>query len=485
MKLPSMTMMTTAVVWSVVWPFCAALLQTTLNNNDNINNGATDDASPPVISTSSGRIHGKIDPALPNVHQYLGIPYAVPPVGERRWTAPELLDQPDVDVQATQFRPSCMQFLTKLGNTLYTRDVLEFNVEGLNTTGAVSEDCLTLSVWTPANASANATTGYPVVIFIHGGAFAVGGQNVPYQIPAQWVDRDPHHLVVSFNYRLNIFGFPTAAGLRQQQQQNLGLLDQRAVVEWCRANVAAFGGDPARMVLWGNSAGAISADYYNFAHAADPLVTGFILDSGTALSPTPTGDTAFSNFSFVAAHVGCGGLGPAGPDDVEAAAAELRCMRGVPAQTIEDFVQEYRDSLAEPTILFHPSYDEVLVFSNYTARAEAGLQANLVRPFFFVIHISTPRPTHTDLATSPPLSAATPKTASRSRPTTPTGPTQPTPPSSTSPSSFAPPPKPSACDSSRRPLPHGRRHIGTSTTATGPMCRRGGGWARTTLPSCP
>jgi cholinesterase len=108
-------------------------------------------SSPPVVSTTSGQIHGKVDPALPNVAQYLGIPYAVPPVGDLRWTAPQLLNQPEAQIEATELPVSCMQFLTNQGNSLYVRNVLEFNLQGLNTTGAVSEDCLTISVWAPNN----------------------------------------------------------------------------------------------------------------------------------------------------------------------------------------------------------------------------------------------------------------------------------------------------------------------------------------------
>lgn len=379
----SLSAVMTTVIWSALLHFSATgLFHQAGVSKLGVHNTSSPSPTPPVIATSSGHIHGTIDPALPNVHQYLGIPYAEPPLGDRRWTEPELLDQPDANVQATQFPPSCMQYLTKLGDTIYTRDVLEYNLQGLNTTGAVSEDCLTLSIWAPADATsaaaaaANTTTNktttttasYPVIIFIHGGAFGTGGQNVPYQIPAQWVNRDPHHLVVSIHYRLNIFGFPSAAGL---SQQNLGLLDQRAAVEWCHANIAAFGGDPEQMILWGNSAGSISVDYYNFAYPTDPIVKGLIMDSGTAFSPTPINDTGFTNFTFVAENVGCEGFG----QDPE---GQVACMRGVEAEVIEDFIADYQDSGELPGILFRPFYDEELVFSNYTARAEAGLQAKIV-----------------------------------------------------------------------------------------------------------
>lgn len=330
-------------------------------------NTRRDDQSPPIVLSISGRLHGKIDPALPHVNQYLGIPYAVPPVGDQRWAAPLALNQPETDIQATKLPPSCMQYLTNQGNSLYVRDVLEFNLQGLNTTGTISEDCLTLSVWAPANATTKCK-GLPVLIFIYGGGFTTGGQDVPYQIPAQWVNRSPEHIVVSFNYRLNIFGFPNAAGLAQQ---NLGLLDQRAAVEWCQENIAGFGGDPERMVVWGQSAGSISVDYYNFAYPADPIVKGVIMDSGTALSPIATDDQTGANFTFVAENVGCAGL-------ADEPAQQLACMRGLEAEVIEVFVSSYQESGLAPSISFVPIEDEELVFSNYTERAEAGLQAKLV-----------------------------------------------------------------------------------------------------------
>lgn len=334
--------------------------------------GATDPSdTPPVIPTTSGRVSGKVDPSLPNVHQYLGIPYAVPPLGERRWEAPQLLAQPDSESQATSLPPSCLQYLdTHLPNPLF-ENVLEFNLQGLNTTGAISEDCLTLSVWTPAK-TITSSEGMPVLIFIYGGGFGVGGQDVPYQIPAQWVDRAPDHIVVSFNYRLGIFGFPNAGGLLHQ---NLALLDTRAVVEWCRENIAAFGGDPSRMILWGQSAGSMMADYYGFAYPEDPIVTGLILNSGTAFTPFFTvNDTSRSNYTFVADHVGCAGLA----DDPD---QQLSCMRDVDGDVINNFIANYSETDGFPGLAFVPVEDDALIFSNYTQRAVHGMQAKIVRSF--------------------------------------------------------------------------------------------------------
>ncbi|KAJ9635538.1 hypothetical protein H2199_008541 [Coniosporium tulheliwenetii] len=203
-------------------------------------------------------------------------------------------------------------------------------------------------------------------MFIYGGGFQTGGENVPYQIPAQWVQRSQNLIVVSFNYRLNVFGFPNAAGL---SEQNLGLLDQRLAVEWVRDNIAGFGGDPTRIILWGQSAGAMSVDFYNFAHYDDPIVEGLIMNSGSALVPLRSADTSHSNFSFVASQVGCGNQADA--------AAELACMRGVPAQTLEQFVGTYQGSGATPGITFAPIADGKVVFDNYTERALEGKLAKV------------------------------------------------------------------------------------------------------------
>lgn len=171
------------------------------------------------------------------------------------------------------------------------------------------------------------------------------------------------------SYRLNIFGFPSAAGL---EHQNLGLMDQRLAVEWTQQNIAQFGGDPARMVIWGQSAGSTAVDFYNFAYPEDPIVTGLIMDSGTAhldlLFNRNTSD--FASFSLVAANVGCA--------NATTPAAELECMKAVSAQDLEGFVASYEDSGDSPSINFIPMVDGELVFDNYTERAHAGNMSDLV-----------------------------------------------------------------------------------------------------------
>lgn len=167
---------------------------------------------------------------------------------------------------------------------------------------------------------------------------------------------------------MNIFGHPNAPGL---EDQNPGLLDQRAAVEWTKNNIAAFGGDPDQMILWGQSAGSISVDYYNFAYPDDPIVKGFSMDSGTAQTNTKSADISQSNFTFVAQNLGCGGYG----DD---SAGRLSCMRKVDGKKIEDFLANYAESAQTPAIGFDPVVDGKVVFANYTERALQGKQADVV-----------------------------------------------------------------------------------------------------------
>lgn len=322
------------------------------------------------VELKDGVVHGKVDAATPGVREFLGIPYAQPPLGDLRFAPPQPLAKPFGDLDATKTPASCIQYATKLPN-IYNQIVPEFLPGGVDSPGPISEDCLTASVWAPRGTQKK---NLPVLIFIYGGSFQYGGVNTPYQIPAEWVQRTQSHLVVVFNYRVNIFGSPNAAGLAFDEE-NPGLLDQRAAVEWVRDNIAAFGGDPKRIGLWGESAGGISVGEYSYAYPEDPIVNTLLMDSGTEFLPaislyiSTLDEATHSNFTFVASNVGCGGLSPA---------AELACMRKVDALTIENFLQKYQDSLTQPPINFVPVVDNRTLFADYNARALAGKIAKIV-----------------------------------------------------------------------------------------------------------
>lgn len=141
------------------------------------------------------------------------------------------------------------------------------------------------------------------------------------------------------------------------------MLDMRLAVEWMRDNIANFGGDPNRITLWGQSAGAIAADHYNFAYPQDPIVSSFIMHSGTATLDFTSPDPEHTNFTFVAKQFGC-----ALPTPSE----ELECMRKVDAASIILFSKYYSQNATQPGLAFVPVVDNRTLFSNYTARALAG-----------------------------------------------------------------------------------------------------------------
>ncbi|KAH8906882.1 acetylcholinesterase [Coniochaeta sp. PMI_546] len=298
-------------------------------------------------------IHGKVDSTSPVVRQFLGIPYARAPLKDLRFSPPQMA-LPFVELNATNPGPSCMQYLSDLPSIIID-DVLEFNLGGLNTTGSISEDCLTLSIWAPRGTT---TKKLPVLVFFYGGAFLAGGVDTPYLLPDQWIQRSKSHIVVSFNHRDNIFGFPW----------NVGLLDQRLAIEWVRDNIAAFGGDPRRIGAWGQSSGAVAIGYYTYVYRDDPILNSVILDSGNEFIDILTYDSAHANFTFIASQFGCGNLSPA---------EELSCMRLVDAHAIEEFMHNYYRAGSVPLITFSPVVDNRTVFANYTALAQAGQIARL------------------------------------------------------------------------------------------------------------
>ena len=123
---------------------------------------------------------------------------------------------------------------------------------------------------------------------------------MPGQLPQRWVARTQEHIVVTINYRMNIMGFPNAAGTREQ---NLGLLDQRVALEWVRDNIRYFGGDPSKIMIWGQSAGAAAVDYHNYAYWDDPIAHAMFAQSGSVFlyqAGSPGMDWTHTNFTFVA-----------------------------------------------------------------------------------------------------------------------------------------------------------------------------------------
>ncbi|KAI5194626.1 chlorogenic acid esterase precursor [Aureobasidium subglaciale] len=299
-----------------------------------VNNGLT-------VNTTSGQLKGFVNETAPDVRQFLGIPYARPPIGALRFAPPVDFVSGQDTINATTLPNSCMQQFSN-GSTIYTAYEQQYL-----TSGGQSEDCLFVSVWTPSIAGIDAKgSPLPVFLYIPGGGFTGGGQNSMYKIPDKWVQRTQSHIVVVMNYRVNVFGFPNAAALANQ---NPGLLDQRKAVEWTHKNIAQFGGDPDRITLWGQSAGGASVANYPYAFADDPMVAGLIADSG-ATGIIAKSDPTHTNFTALASLVGCSSLN---------AIAELACVRNVDATTLESALSNYVISKKTPAISFTPSDDNI------------------------------------------------------------------------------------------------------------------------------
>jgi para-nitrobenzyl esterase len=209
-------------------------------------------ASGPQLKTDAGMIGGKEDGA---VHAFLGIPYAAPPVGDLRWKPPVPAAKWTGVLKATDFGSHCMQ--GKVFGDMNFRDA------------GSSEDCLTLNVWVPAKPSA---AKLPVMVWIYGGGFVAGTTSEARQDGTHLAQQGV--IVVSMNYRLGVFGFFVHPELAKESGHNAagnyGLLDQTAALRWVHDNIAAFGGDPGNVTIFGESAGSFSVS----AQMASPLAKG-------------------------------------------------------------------------------------------------------------------------------------------------------------------------------------------------------------------
>ncbi|KAH9860601.1 hypothetical protein J1614_011932, partial [Plenodomus biglobosus] len=326
------------------------------------------------------------------VAEFLGIRFAEAPVGELRFAAPKKYKAP----AGTIFEAS--KYLTKAVSVRFHKDASMIRTEldlvtayTLNrhlqhspispsplvcvyiweyfiarNDNAASEDCLKLNVW--VRDVANVKAKKPVLVFFHGGRFQVPGPNNPFY-NGQYLSDAEDVVVVTSSYRLGIFGFAGAPGV----EANAALRDQRAAVEWVRDNIAEFGGDPSRIVIFGQSAGGASVDYWSFAWKNDPIVSGLIPMSGTSLSFLPnTLEYAQLLWYNVSQTVGCGGPG----DD---SAAVLSCVRSKDTSTLlaaADIVPAL-PTQALTQANFHPTVDNITVFADYEQLSAAGAFAKV------------------------------------------------------------------------------------------------------------
>lgn len=234
---------------------------------------------------------------------FLGIPYAKAPVGELRFMPPQPAEPWNSLMQATEHGPSCMQ-----------------NAGALSASGELSEDCLTLNIYTPDNAK-----NLPVMVFIHGGAFVAGGSN---QYDGARLAREYGVVLVTLNYRLGALGFLSHPlldlAMGEPQSGNMGLKDQQLALQWVQDNIAAFGGNKDNVTVFGESAGSMSACIHMVAPGSQELADQFILQSAVCVGGLPVLTKEQSD-----------GLGLALSSSFCADAADpLACLQQAPAEEL-------------------------------------------------------------------------------------------------------------------------------------------------------
>ena len=274
-----------------------------------------------IVRIDSGDIAGA---AENGVEAFLGIPYAAPPVGALRWRAPQPVEPWSGVRRATAYGSDCSQAAN--------------DIEKIRTTP--SEDCLYLNVWRPKQevaigAAEGAGDKLPVLVWIHGGGFVGGGSSIPWYDGSEFA-RDGV-VVVSLNYRLGRLGFfahPALLATGERPTGNFGYLDQIAALRWVQHNIAAFGGDPQRVTLMGQSAGGASVLALLTSPAAQGLFQQVVVLSGGGrdglLSKPMTNGTAEHPSADQIDRRFAEGLGVEGEN-----AETLAALRALPAATVQ------------------------------------------------------------------------------------------------------------------------------------------------------
>ena len=222
------------------------------------------------LKIENGTIEGFHDQTM-NLDIFWGIPFAKPPIGDLRWKAPLPADNWSGVLETKKFGPKPVQA----------------NVFGdmKSRSGSMSEDCLYLNVWAPAN---HESKKLPVLVYFYGGGFVAGDASEPRYDGASMAQKGI--IAVTVNYRLNIFGFFSHPELSAESPYkasgNYGLLDQNEALKWVQKNIVAFGGDPERVTIAGESAGSISVSAQMASPLSKNLIAGAIGESGAAINPT-------------------------------------------------------------------------------------------------------------------------------------------------------------------------------------------------------
>ncbi|KAH9480374.1 Lipase 1 [Psilocybe cubensis] len=325
-------------------------------------------AGAPTVKLDSGTFIGVNDGS---VQKFLGIPFAQPPVGDLRYRLPQAIPPYNGSHDATKFGPSCGQQAIDLPIVQgLVADAADFLVNSIF--GQIfpdSEDCLTLNVVKPAGATS--TSKLPVLVWIFGGGFELGGTSM-YDgglVVSRSIALGSPVIYVSMNYRLSGFGFLPGKEVKAAGVGNLGLQDQQEAFRWVQKYITQFGGDPTKVTIWGESAGAISVSLHMLSNGGNPggLFRAAFMESG---APIPVGDITNGQkyYDALVADTGCSG-----------ASDTLACLRTIPFTDLKAAINKSPGIFAFQSLnlAWLPRTDGVFLTENPQALVQQGKVANI------------------------------------------------------------------------------------------------------------
>ncbi|KAI0753315.1 alpha/beta-hydrolase [Daedaleopsis nitida] len=299
---------------------------------------ASDSATAPnVVDLGYVKYRGNL--TYPDTAAYLGVPYAEPPVGERRWRKPLALNTARVAhesggkvIDLTEYPDFCIQGSTGSGDA----------------GGAGSEDCLKLNIYAPAGAKKG--DKLPVLVYIHGGGYVYGNpRNWPFD---HWIHQSPNVVIASVYYRLDSIGFLSAPELAGEGlgDLNAGFYDQIQALKWVQQHISAFGGDPTKVTINGESAGGSSIELHLVSHGSQGLFSQVIAQS-VYRTPLPEPEQQKPMFEYYAEQAGCA---------TSSVAATMACLRKADVSALSRAQDLVMYNFTGPYKSFHPVIDKRL-----------------------------------------------------------------------------------------------------------------------------